>query len=71
VRYTTRAECQDDEALRVAAPLDHLHAQPRYLCQRSVNLSGVVGGDRFPDTVTVELVKDVDDLEIQRKKAQH
>ena len=29
---------QDDEALRVVAPLDDLHAQQRHLCHRSVNL---------------------------------
>ena len=41
---------QDDEALRVAAPLDDLHAQLRHLGHRSSNLPGAVaaiGPDRF------------------------
>jgi len=45
-----RAARQDDEALRVVAPLDDLHAQPRHFCQRSVNLPGIgaaVSPDQF------------------------
>ncbi len=63
VRSTTEA-WQDEEGLRVVAPLDDLQAQPRHLCHRSVNLPGIVGGigpDRFPDAVTLELAKDVVD----------
>jgi hypothetical protein len=33
---------QNDEALRVVAPLDDLRAQQRHLCHRSYNLPGVV-----------------------------
>jgi len=41
MRSTTAAR-QDNEALRVVAPLGDLHAQPQHLCQRSVNLPGIV-----------------------------
>ena len=53
---------QDDEALRVAAPLDDLHAQPRHFCQRSVNLPGIVAAvspDQFePGEAPAYLVED-------------
>ena len=44
------APWQDDEALRVAALLDDLHAQRRHPCHRSFSLPGVVaaiGRDRL------------------------
>jgi len=53
---------QDDETLRVVAPLDDLHAQRRHLCHRSVNQPGVVAAispDQFePRVAPAYLVED-------------
>ena len=64
----TRRRCarlaarQHDEAPRVVAPLDDLHAQRRHLCHRSVDLPGVVaaiGPDQFePREAAAYLVED-------------
>ena len=54
-------KAQDDEALRVVAPLDDLHAPQRHLYHRSVHLPGVlaaVNSDQFePREAPADLVE--------------